>query len=567
MSKAPADTLDMTGAMVRSHLADPLGWYISHQRGQRQFHEAPHIIRALWPGNGFGKTRAAGSEAAWWIAHRHPYQKTPRWPVQLIWCAETYKQFGILREQLQAECFGPERSMWAPKGWKYNKSEHRYDWPDGSSLWLISGDASWTHVQGINPDLVLFDEEPPRALWNEMRMRRRGKRKTRYCFAATATQGLTWMYSEVYLPWLRFHQELGLDELAAMREQKHFLTWAWPRGGIDDNPGADQGDRDYYHAQTFASDAEKQVRLGGGFADFSGLPVFDPAGLKAMEEFLEDGQSGTLYRVLTDGEGRALPAELPPVFKFLADGVDERGRVTIFEHPRADTRYVMGHDSAYGLVTGDWDYVVVIDRNTGHQVAEAQGHWGDVGWAEVLFGLHWYYRKAFMLGERQVGLWVMRRLYDEMTVTYQYFNRDEAKKAKRRSDTLGHHRTAGDLVIRRLRRAIAPRDPRGHLMPPEVYVHSRELHRQLVKYQFAPRRESIVPEEARDAELGMGAPSGDHDDGVMGLAYARMALEQVPLFEQPEQEYEEGTYGREFKVNERLGTGRKRRAVDPFAAT
>jgi hypothetical protein len=41
-----------------------------HERGQVQFHAAPHIVRAMFPGNGFGKTRAAGTEANWWLTHR-----------------------------------------------------------------------------------------------------------------------------------------------------------------------------------------------------------------------------------------------------------------------------------------------------------------------------------------------------------------------------------------------------------------------------------------------------------------------------------------------------------------
>jgi hypothetical protein len=245
----------------------PSEFYDPHDRGQAQFHAAPHIVRALFPGNGFGKTRAAGTEANWWLTHRHPFQTTPDWPCIVIWCCETFKQFKILRPQLEEECFD--------RPWKFNKSDHIYTFGDGGMMFLISGDSSWTHVQGINPDLVIFDEEPPEALWSEMRMRRRGRRKTRYCFAATATQGMTWMYRDLYLPWLNHHQERGLDEPAAMQEQAHPMLWVWPHGGIGDNPGADEGDRAWYLSQSFNSEAERIVRLDGGFADFSGTPVFD----------------------------------------------------------------------------------------------------------------------------------------------------------------------------------------------------------------------------------------------------------------------------------------------------
>lgn len=537
----------------------PRHFYHAHSDGQLQFHQAEQIIRALWPGNGFGKTRAAGTEVAWWVFHDHPYQKTPAWPVTIIWCAETYKQFDILREQLESECFGPKRSRVAPAGWKWNEQKKQYTFPDGSKLFLISGDSDWKHIQGINPDLIVFDEEPPKKLWNELRMRRRGRRKTRFIFAATATQGLTWMYHELFKPWLEFHTQRNCTFEQAIARQLKPDIWAWPRGGIDSNPGADAGDRAYYHSQTFSSEAEKRVRMFGGFADFSGLPVFDLQALERMRARLMPGQSGTLTPIKRDDGTEVLGA-----YEFIADGEDERGRVTIFEHPDLEKcRYVIGHDSAYGLVTGDFDYAVVLNLNTGQQVAEAQGHWGDVGWAHVLAGLYHYYGQAFMCGERQVGLMVMRRLYDEMGIGFQFFNRDEAKRAKRRSDTLGHHRRAGDLVIRNLRKALGARDARGQLLIPEIIILSQELHRQACAYQFSPKRKTIDVYDAQDAELQTGAPEGDHDDGVMGLAYARMAMNEVAKFEPPAPVYKPGTYGETFQMAADFNPP-KQKPVNPY---
>ena len=535
--------------------------YQAHERGQLQFHQAPHIFRCLWPGNGFGKTTAAGIEAAWWIFHAHPYQTTPAWPVIVIWAAETYKQFEILRQQLESDCLGPQRSWRHPDGWKFNKTDRCYTFADGARLFLISGDGSWTHIQGINPDLVLYDEEPPLALHAEMKMRRRGKRKTRYCFAATATQGLTWMYHQLYAPWLKFHSDRGYNEIEAVRQNIHPLIWAWPLGGIDDNPGADAEDRAYYRVQEFSSDAEKRVRLKGGFGDFAGKPVFDMAALEVLERGVMAGQSGT-FLPLTGPDHQPVPGR----FQWIADGEDDLGRVTIFAPPDLRrTRYVMGFDSAYGLRDGDFDYAVVLDRNTGEQVAEAQGRWGDVRWCTILAALHFHYGRAFLCGERQVGLVAMRRLYDEMGVTYQYFNRQEASRARRRSDTLGHHRMAGDLVIRNLRKAIAPRDMHGRLHPSEIVVRSPELLRQLIKFQFAPKSQTKDEYDRHDADYRMGAPPGDHDDGVMAMTYANLARLEVQHYVEPPEPFAPGTFGATFDMDERLGVKKKRGPKNPFA--
>lgn len=541
----------------------PWRLYCPHAEGQQQFHQSPHIVRGLFPGNGFGKTRASGTEVAWWIHREHPWAEVhhiPTWPLIVIWACETYKQFEILHTQLVNDCFGQEWSKINPWGWKFNKQEKCYRWPNGDQMFLISGDGSWTHIQGINPDLVIFDEEPPRKLWAEMQMRRRGARKTRFVFSCTATQGLTFTYNDLYLPWMKTHEQLGLNESQAIEQQKNPTYWLWPKGGINDNPGADQGDREWYASRTFASEAERQVRLGGGFQDFAGTPVFDPEALAVVKPGLIAGETGTLTPLVNDA-GKTEPGR----YVWTPQGATQFGRITIFEHPQlGEDRYVIGHDSAYGLSTGDFDYAVVLSRNTGRQVAEAQGRWGDVNWALVLSALYWYYGQAFMVGERQVGLMVMRRLYDEMGIGYQYYDRDQAKRAPRRSDTLGHHRRTGDLTIPMLRRALGPRDGHGRLCPPEVVVRSIELHRQLTKFQFRPRAETKTYDEVHDDELEYGAPTGDHDDGVLALGYARMGLSEVAKFEPPPETYKPGTYGHTFKIDEKLNP-KPPTQPDPFA--
>jgi len=542
----------------------PSDFYEPHAGGQVQFHRSRSIVRCLFPGNGFGKTRAVGTEVNWWLSHTHPYQPTPRWPVIAIWCCETFKQFKILRTQLETECFD--------RPFKFNRADHIYTMDDGGQMFLVSGDSSWTHVQGINPDIVIFDEQPPEALWNEMKMRRRGARKTRYCFAATATQGMTWMHRDLYAPWLKHHQDLGQDETRATREQLHPRLWVWARGGIKDNPGADAGDVDWYESQSFNSDAERAVRLGGGFADFSGTPVFDLQALERQKPNLREGEDGSFVKVpavnaddpravtVTERDGRTWRALLA----WKAGAPQVGGRVTVFAHPKAGAKYVIGHDSAYGLAKGDFDYAIVLDRETGEQVAEAQGHWGDSSWAEVLFGLAWHFNRAFLLGERQVGLMVMRRLYDELHYDYQYYRRDDSKRSRRQSDELGHHRHTGDLTIPMLRGALGRRQ-NGRLVEPEIVLRSHELWRQLVKFQFRPKREGDELHECHDDDLEMGAPGGDHDDGVLSLGYANRALREVGRFEESEIDWPEGSAGHLFGIKERLHGKKPDADADPFA--
>jgi hypothetical protein len=502
--------------------AYPVTTYVPHQGGQAQFHAAPHTVRALYPGNGFGKTRAAGSEVAYYIYRLHPHLTPPDWPLIVVWCAETFKQFKILRSQLESECFGPRRGPVYPHGWLFNQSDNVYTWPGGDQMFLVSGDSDWRHVQGVNPDLVVFDEEPPAQMWREFQMRRRGKRKTRYIFAATATGGMTWMYDEIYLPWLDHHKLLQLTETQAIHEQKHPTIWCWPTGGIADNPGADQSDRDWYTSRRFGSKAEKAVRLGGGFRDFAGQMVFDEEGLELQRRGLAEGRDGQLRLAMSRWlfDSMATPA----------------GRTTVWEEPEPGQRYVIGFDSAYGIQSdkSDFDYAVVLRVGDGVQVAEAQGKWGS-SWDQILAGLHFYFNNAFLCGERQVGLFAMQRLWDR-GIQRMYFERDQNKVKRGRDesarDKLGHPKHVGDLVIPDLRAALGARDLAGRLIQPTVQVRSRELLRQLTRYQFLSRTAKLSIEEVRDYQTVMGAPPGDHDDGVLGLAYAVMGLRELPAFEE-----------------------------------
>jgi hypothetical protein len=186
----------------------------------------------------------------------------------------------------------------------FHVQHHRYTWPDGSRCFVVSGDSNWEMIQGVEPDLVIIDEECDVKLWRELQMRRRAGTDTRYCILATSTSGLRWMYSDIYRPWLEFHKAMGIDEATAMRVQAHHLPgnphvpwiWCWPRGGIGDNRVASAQDISEYRAKNFNSAAERMVRLGGGFLDFSGTPVFEPESMDMLRAHIRPGRSGRVVQ-------------------------------------------------------------------------------------------------------------------------------------------------------------------------------------------------------------------------------------------------------------------------------
>lgn len=287
--------IEMRQRIEALRAARPSDWYDPHENGQRQFHETSRPIRLLFPGNGWGKTTAIGAEIDAWVMASQRWRATPRRPVACVWFCPQFKQFDMLREQLESTCFSG--------GWTFNAQDNVYRWPNGSKLYVCSADRSWTHLQGIPADLIVFDEEPPIMLWREMLMRRRGKKRTEFCIAATATRTASWMES-LWSDWRDWHAARGLTERDAEREQAHPDIWCWAHGGILDNPSMDQRDFDWYDSRKWGSEAEKRVRMAGGFARMTGNTVFAAEALEAMRARMEElnaGRAGVRGMIVAGG--------------------------------------------------------------------------------------------------------------------------------------------------------------------------------------------------------------------------------------------------------------------------
>jgi hypothetical protein len=178
--------------------------------GQYQLHAAKHVFRICAPGNGWGKTTTAAVELDWWARAQHPYQDTPQRSIVALWVCQKFQQFEVMKPKLEA--------WWPPSvGLSWHGQHHRYLWPNGSACFIFTSESSWETLQGVEPDLVLIDEECDAGLWRELVRRRRPPVETRFLITATATQGLTWTYRDLYLPWLQFHAKLGMDEQQARR--------------------------------------------------------------------------------------------------------------------------------------------------------------------------------------------------------------------------------------------------------------------------------------------------------------------------------------------------------------
>lgn len=533
-----------------------------HENGQLQALASHHTYRILIPGNGFGKSTTMVVDADLLLQGNDPFKPDLMpvgRPATAIWVTQKYQQFEVMRGDLEALF---------TEGWLWNDSKKYYRWPNGARLFVLSSDSDWSAIQGVEIDAVYFDEHPERKLWVEMQYRRRGKKKTRYMVAATMTKGITWFVQDVVIPAESIGRERGLTQKQRLRVQPHPTTFLWDVGGIVDNPAMSDEDAEHYAQVTGLSDKERQVRMGGGYADFQGEAVFDPAALATMPRgegrngqlvFIPDEDEAAHDRLIRASGGQSLGHRFAGVkdrrfWQWRPDLPLEEGRITIYEEPDEDEagNYLIGSDFAAGLPGKDYDSAIV-GRMTAEgpvvQVAEAHGHWGDVFFAEVLYALGVWFFEAFIVGERQFGLPALRRLYDEMGYTYLYHQRTEGSRARRMSDLLGHHRSAGDTIIANHRLAIA----RG-----DVLLKSADTIQEHQRYQFRPRRMTDTLDDVhRSADLVTGAPDGEHDDLVMAAAYLTHGSREIVHFPKPKPGYAPGTFGDVFKVDQVLNPRKK----------
>lgn len=262
----------------------PFEWYVPHAK-QLQFHKARQEVRALFPGNRFGKSSAAGMEAQWFCTRTHPYRPNPSEPGDVIWACPSFDQFEGLLPDLRA-------LVWGTKP-KWYKGDHILEFHGGGRLWAWSRDRAWDVLKGLNPALIVFDEDALAALWNESKARGYGRQETAKIITNTPTEAMgTWMETEVYRPWLEFHRERGYTEAEANALQLHPGLFVITVGGIGDNPSLVHLVEKFRTTKWEGGDDEWHVRNFGGFRYIGARGVFDSAGLKHLMELVRRGGAG-----------------------------------------------------------------------------------------------------------------------------------------------------------------------------------------------------------------------------------------------------------------------------------
>lgn len=167
---------------------------------QMIFHKSQKSGRLYIGGNRSGKSVGGVVEDLWWATRRHPYRQIPDKPIngRILGVDFINGVQGILlpifkRWIIPSDLIG---GSWE-RSWSL--SERTLTLSNGSILDFKSYDQDLDKHAGTSRDFVHFDEEPPKAVFNENLVRTIDVGGA-WWITMTPVQGLTWTYKTLYEP-------------------------------------------------------------------------------------------------------------------------------------------------------------------------------------------------------------------------------------------------------------------------------------------------------------------------------------------------------------------------------
>lgn len=235
--------------------------YKPHQK-QYEFHSNIKKRKLFIGGNRSGKSVAGVIEALWRATCTHPYRPE-------------LNAIGPNRGRVVSvdflngvnEILIPIYKQWALPStlrggsWEkaYHAGEHKVYFNNGSTIEFMSSDQKLDKFAGTSRHWIHFDEEPPKAIWQEC-LARLVDTNGDYWITMTPVEGMTYIYDEIYEPNVN-NPDGKVFVLEVNTMQNPYLTEEGIQGLVD----------------SIDSD-ESQTRIGGAFIQQGGriYKNFDP---------------------------------------------------------------------------------------------------------------------------------------------------------------------------------------------------------------------------------------------------------------------------------------------------
>lgn len=228
---------------------------------QAQFHQSTAKQKLYIGGNRSGKTVGGIVEDVYWLKGEHPHRRLPMRPgepcrgrIVTVSLNEGTKQIII-----------PELCKWIPPSlfingsWEdsYHKADRLLTLANGATCELMSYDQDVEKFAGTSRHFIHFDEEPPKAVWSECKLRLLDTGGS-WWMTMTPVEGMTWVYHDLYR---KKHELSSFLIISIDTEENPYISSAEIElvlSGLDE--------------------AEKKARKKGEFVSIGGraIPEFKP---------------------------------------------------------------------------------------------------------------------------------------------------------------------------------------------------------------------------------------------------------------------------------------------------
>ena len=244
--------------------------YVPHEK-QLSFHKGTQQQKLYVGGNRSGKTVGGIVEDVYWLRGQHPYRRLPMAPGtpcrgRIVSVSFTEGVKGIIIPELLRWIVPSDliNGSWEDS---YNQVERKLTFANGATVELMSYDQATDKFAGTSRHFIHFDEEPPKAVFNECKLRLLDTGGS-WWMTMTPVEGMTWVHRDIY--------SAGLENLLIVQI------------AIDENPYVSASEIDT--ALSGLSENEMRARRKGEFVALTGLVFkeFDPE--QHVIKFLEDPQ-------------------------------------------------------------------------------------------------------------------------------------------------------------------------------------------------------------------------------------------------------------------------------------
>ena len=169
---------------------------------QEKFHRSASFVRALFSGNGVGKTTACIQEAIWAATGTHPWRPVPRIPsTTIIVLDDPSKADNVYLRTMKQRGWYDVSKLKLDKHGRSHTQEVIF--PNGSNWIFMTHEMNEDKFESIECSGVIFDEPPPRFIYIALIRGQREKDMAPWIAFAGTPRGKNapWMHAEIYKPW------------------------------------------------------------------------------------------------------------------------------------------------------------------------------------------------------------------------------------------------------------------------------------------------------------------------------------------------------------------------------